>query len=115
MVTIYQADIYCDDCGKAIEADLLQQGKEQPDYDAPQDTDTWPSIGHPDEATDSPAHCGAHEDCLNAEVLPSGRKIGELLSTDLTDYGIEYVQEAVAEGGEVAMFWQEQFDWIDFT
>ena len=51
---------------------------------------------------------------IEAEVLPSGDKIGALLSTSLTADGADYVREAVAEGGEVAEFWRDAFDWIDF-
>ena len=51
---------------------------------------------------------------FTAEVLPDGSKIGCLLSTDLTSEGAEYVKQAVAEGGDVAEFWKDQFDWIDF-
>lgn len=109
MVTIYQADVWCDSCGRAIEADLRAAGKAPPDYGPPWDTDDWPSHGHPGEATDCPQHCGSGEDCLEAEVLPSGRKVGAVLGDELTEYGVDYVREAVQEGGEVAELWAEVF------
>ena len=48
-------------------------------------------------------------DCLEAIELPSGRKIGALLSTDLTGDGVRYTREAIAGGGEVAELWAEEF------
>ena len=76
--------------------------------------DEYPKYMSDDEESDSPQHCAAGEDCLECEILPSGHKIGALLSTNLTSDGVEYVKEQVQEGGEVAEFWREKFSWIDF-
>lgn len=113
---IFQADCFCDDCGAEIKKRLDGEGKtpSDPENYRSFDSDDYPKYADDDDSSDSPQHCGSHEDCLNAEVLPSGRKIGCLISNNLTEAGVEYVKEKVAEGGEVADFWREQFDWIDF-
>lgn len=114
MTTMYQADLWCDSCGAAIERDLLKEGHKPPSYDPPWDTGDWPMHNLPSGESDSPQHCGASTECLEYELLPSGRKIGALLGTDLTHDGIAYVIDAVEEGGEVAEFWKEQFAQVDF-
>lgn len=107
---MYQADLYCDSCGK----NLCLQVTPPADYPPPWDTDDYPRrVGS--ESTDNPLHCGAGAECLEAEVLPNGARIGKLLGTDLTEAGIEYVQAAIREGGPVAEFWREAFfDEIDW-
>lgn len=124
MARIYNADIYCDACGKAIEADrkaALMNGDggktklTEEEFDAiygnehNYDSGEYPKYADDDEEADSPQHCGNHADCLNAEVLPSGYKIGCLIGTSLTSDGLDYLKEAIAEGGEVAEFWYKQF------
>lgn len=115
MAYIYCADLYCDSCGKDIMARLDKEGKtpENPDDERSFDSDDYPKyVGDPGES-DSPSHCGSHADCLEAEVLPSGDKIGCLLSTELTQDGVEYVREAIKDGGEVAEFWANAFSDYD--
>ena len=73
------------------------------------DSDEFPKFAADSGESDCPQHCGAGEDCLEAIELPSGRKVGALLSTDLTDDGVRYTQEAIAVGGEVAELWAEEF------
>jgi hypothetical protein len=115
MSAIYQADIYCDDCGEALAAELLAARK-FPSYwsgseraavrdeagDARAagvvfDSDDWPSLGHPGEDTDCPQHCGAGAECINAEELSDGSRVGMLLDGGLTVEGGEYVREAIEE------------------
>ncbi len=114
MAYIYDADIYCDDCGGAIRRRLRSSGKApaNPADVMSYDSDRYPKWGPNDDETDSPQHCGNGPNCLNAETLPSGRKIGCLIGTSLTSDGVEYVKEAMAAGGldqEVADFWRERF------
>ena len=115
MAYIYQADIYCDDCGLDICDRLKKEGKspENPDDEYSYDSDEYPKYVDDDGESDCPQHCGSHADCLNAEILPSGKKIGCLISTNLTSDGIEYVKQAIVEKGEVAEFWAEQFSDYD--
>lgn len=111
MAAIYQADIWCDSCADAIRTDLDKAGHtpEGPSDEYSYDSDEYPKgVGDPGES-DSPSHCGAGGECLEAEELPSGYKIGALLSDELTEDGEDYVREAIAEGGEVAEFWSTQF------
>lgn len=126
MAYLFQSDIYCDDCGKDIqkyrkEALMRGDGGEtslsEDEFDVVYsseynyDSDEFPKYVDNDSigASDSPQHCGSHESCLNAEVLPSGRKVGALLNKDLTEEGVRYVRESVAGGGEVAEFWEQEF------
>ena len=116
MAYIYDADLWCNSCGEDIVARLTSEGKAptNPDDEHSFDSGEFPkAVGDPGES-DCPSHCGGGEECLEAEILPGGRKIGALLSTSLTSDGVEYVKEAVANGGEVAEFWREQFSWIEF-
>lgn len=77
MAYIYQADVYCDDCGQAIKAKCPK-----PNYPQPWDTDDYPASASEDEPTDSPQHCGGCH-------VP--------LDNPLTDEGLLYVLEAIEE------------------
>jgi len=116
MAYIFCADIYCDDCGAVIRDRRTAAGlaPDDPNDERSYDSDEYPKYMSGDEEADTPQHCGNHNRCLAAKILPSGQKIGALLSTQLTEYGVQYVKDAVAWGGEIAEFWREQFDWIDF-
>ena len=111
MPYIYQADLWCDSCGKAIRKRLRREGKapDDPGDECSYDSDEFPKHASGSGEADCPQHCGAGEECLEAIELPSGRKIGALLSTELTGDGIRYVEEAIAEGGEVAELWAKEF------
>lgn len=111
MAFVYQADIFCDDCGRDIRNRLDAEGKcpADPEDERTYDSDEYPKCCGDDEESDSPQHCGSHDDCLNAHILPSGRKIGCLIGTSLTSHGVSYVEEAIADGGEVAEFWYDEF------
>jgi hypothetical protein len=111
MPYIYQADLWCDSCGKVIRKQLRREGKapDHPGNESSYDSDDFPKYVANSGEADCPQHCGAGEECLEAIELPSGRKVGALLSTELTGDGARYVQEAVAEGGEVADLWAEEF------
>ena len=79
------------------------------------DTDDYPQWGSDDEESDCPQHCGNGENCVNSITLSNGSKIGCLIGTNLTTDGVEYVKEAVKEGGLCATeVWQVEFDYIDF-
>ena len=118
MPAIYQAECWCDKCADEIKsrllADATDEQKEDWEDESAYDSDEFPKYMSDDQESDSPCHCAAGEECLAAEVLASGLKIGALLSTSLTSEGAEYVKQAVSEGGEVAEFWRNQFSWIDF-
>ncbi len=82
---IYQADVYCDDCGDEIRGKLHAQGKAPEDVmdhhsyesdDFPKDSD----IEH--EESDTPMYCA---------------KCGKFMHNPLTSEGYKYVQSALNE------------------
>ena len=110
MSYIYQADVWCDDCGRAICKRLTQEGKApaDPSDECSFDSDDYPKQADEDES-DTPQHCAAWTQCLNAVMLPSGDKVGFLFG-ELTRDGVEYVKDAIAEGRtEVTDLWQEYY------
>lgn len=110
MPYIYQADIWCDSCGQQIRQQLKADGKapKDPSDEYSYDSDDYPKYASDDEPVDSPNHCAAHADCLEALELHDGSKVGALVQSNLTSDGVEYVRAAVAEGSEVATtFWTE--------
>ena len=68
MAYIYRADIYCDDCGRAICKRLQAAGKApaDPDNGWSYDSDDYPKRAGDDEESDTPEHCAAGERCVNA-------------------------------------------------
>ena len=111
MPYIYAADLWCNSCGRAIRKQLRREGHApaDPHDETSYDSDEYPKFAGDAGEADCPQHCGAGDECLEAIELPSGRKIGALLSTDLTGDGVRYTQEAIAAGGEVAELWAEEF------
>lgn len=102
---MYQADLWCDACGEEIVSRVDADGAEDTG-----DTDDYPqSVSTLDAEGDCPDHCGAGADCLTAEVLADGQRIGALLHHSLTREGVEYVRDAIREGGAVASFWGSEF------
>lgn len=109
MAYIFCADIYCDDCGEAICQHLKAEGKAPANLcERSYDSDDFPKHCGNDEESDCPDHCATGEDCPNAITLPSGGKVGYLFG-ELTADGVNYVKEAIAEGGEVAELWAEHY------
>ena len=106
MAYIYCAEIFCDSCGKDIRTNLDRQGLAPADplNEWSYDSGEYPKQVDDDEESDCPQHCGSHADCLEAVTLDSGHKVGKPLG-ELTEDGVEYVREAIAEGGEVAEYW----------
>lgn len=98
---IFQADIFCGDCGRDICSRLT------PPPEEPYDSDDYPKgpFGDGGGESDTPQHCGSGEDCLNAIELTDGSKVGAWLENPLTGDGADYVREAVESGGEVAGLW----------
>lgn len=127
---IYQADTYCDSCGEEIRRELTRQGlaPEDPSDEYSYDSDNFPKGPCPEEATDSPDHCGRQEWCIEGVDLreygiePHHRllgaesyKIGALLSDGLTEYGVEYLKEMMEEKDPTPYqralynFWRQAF------
>jgi len=101
---IYQADIYCEDCMKD-----MPHPEDQSSYDS----DEYPKGPFADGggSADSPQHCGNHGDCVNAITLSDGTKIGVWLENPLTNEGVEYVRDHIAEepDNEVVKLWAEWY------
>lgn len=112
MPAIYQADTWCDSCADDIKQRIKADGTapENPDDETTYDSGKYPKWMDENEAADTPQHCGSGEDCLEAEKLPSGTKIGKLLSDELTDAGVQYVREYIQQGGIVSEWWRVQFE-----
>jgi hypothetical protein len=110
---IYQAALFCEDCGRSIRKRLKQEGKapDSPRDESTYDSDEYPKGPYQDGGgeADSPQHCGAGADCLNAMELEDGRKVGAWLENPLTSHGVEYVRQAIEDGGDVAEFWAEVY------
>lgn len=109
---IYNADVYCDDCGLSIIRRLVWENPELLEYDGfPVDSDDWPQRIATPKATDTPQHCGAGSDCLNAFTLPGWHTpIGAALGNELTEYGRDYVRELHIMGPTpVTKFWIEYY------
>ncbi len=71
-VYIYNADIYCEDCGEAIRQQLYQDPSAcvpiNRDDEESYDSDDFPKGPYPDGGgeADYPQHCGAGPECVNA-------------------------------------------------
>ena len=109
-VYIYCADIYCEDCGRAIRKRLRAEGSAPADWrdEGSYDSDEFPKGPFEDGGgeADCPQHCGSGPECVNALELDDGTKVGAWLENPLTAEGARYVAEAVADGGgAVAALW----------
>ena len=113
-IYVYNADIYCEDCGDAIRDRIRDEGLHpaDPDDESTYDSDEFPKGPFPDGGgeADSPQHCGSGEGCLNAFWISQGRKVGAFLENPLTSWGKEYVREAIQKGGEVTILWLEFYE-----
>jgi hypothetical protein len=109
----YCADIYCEDCGRAIKKRIRKEGNApaDPRDETSYDSDEYPKGPYDDGGgeSDSPEHCGSGADCINALELSDGTKVGCWLENPLTSDGARYVAEAVKEGGEVSELWAEWY------
>jgi hypothetical protein len=147
MAAIYAADVWCDGCADDIKdriaAELFEgQGSVTfPDgwvaegFDSVEDvrghldsmsehdydSDDYPKGCSDDEESDCPQHCGALDDCVNAEEDADGTRHGYFFGNALTSYGDDYVREAVIEALEsgrndsVALtLWKPCYDYIDY-
>ena len=113
LVYIYAADIYCEQCGEAIRERIIREGfaPADPNDERSYDSDEFPKGPYCDGGgeADCPQHCGAGPQCVNAIELNDGHKVGAWLENELTSDGVEYVCEAIREGGEVAELWADYY------
>lgn len=94
-VYMYQAALYCEDCGMGIQSDLATKGP-MPDV---LDADAYPQGPYDShmQEFDSPCHC---DDC------------GEFLEVGLTDDGREYVKDSIETNpkGPVTQIWADYYE-----
>jgi hypothetical protein len=142
MAVIYAADVFCDDCADEIRLNVLRELRRadglvtpvgfvygsdgwefsfDPDDERDYDSDEYPKHCSDDEESDCPQHCGSHEDCVNAEVLSDGSKVGYFFGNELTTDGADYVRNAVREDIEsgdtdsvACAIWYDGYGWIDW-
>lgn len=102
-VYVYAADIYCKECGEELCRELSPFA---PDDERTYDSDEFPKGPYcrGGGEADCPQHCGSGADCYNAIELANHR-VGAWLENELTTDGVDYVREAIREGGEVAELW----------
>jgi hypothetical protein len=83
-VYMYQASIYCEDCGKAIRDKLKDSAPDNPEDETAYDSDEYPKGPYADGGgeADRPWHC---ETCKRP------------LGNPLTRYGVEYVLERIVD------------------
>jgi hypothetical protein len=81
---IYQADVYCQLCAKAIKDRLFEQGLApiDPSDESSYDSDDYPKGPYFYQESDSPEHCAA---------------CGEFLENPLTQAGYQYLNEMIQE------------------
>lgn len=114
---IYQADLWCKECGESIREELRVAGKAPPtpDNEWSFDSDDYPKgpFSHGGGESDTVHHCAAYEDCENAIEI-DGAKYGVMLENDLTHAGQEWLAEQIREDprSAVVQFWYEFYkDW----
>ena len=88
----YDADMICEDCA----AQKIEQLEAEGIADSG-DSNDFPQGPFPDNEADTPQHCGNHEHCVNAVKLPGGTKVGCPLSGTLTEDGVSYTRNSIAE------------------
>ena len=103
-VYIYQAELFCEECGLDIKALLNEQGKypQNPDDETTFDSDFYPKGPYDDGGGESDCveHCGSGDGCINAIEWDDGSKSGCMLENPLTRDGVEHLKEAIRERNE---------------
>ena len=110
---MYEADLWCVSCGEKVKKKLDAEGKapEHPADECTYDSDDYPKPIFESWESNSPDHCVAGECCLEAETLPSGRKVGAFLNNSLTEAGYSYIIQSLADDptSEVVAFLFDQY------
>jgi hypothetical protein len=90
---------------------LTKEGRApaNPEDETSFDSDEFPKGPYSPDESDTPDHCAAGEDCLDAIELDDGRKVGAWLENALTEDGVNYTREAIGNGGAVAHLWAQWY------
>lgn len=85
---IYQADTYCDDCGKDIRKELDQLGKapNDPDDESSYDSDEYPKGPYSSGEADYEKHCDRCGEALDNEVIVYENKAIYVENVENSDY-----------------------------
>jgi hypothetical protein len=105
MAYIYQADTWCDDCGKRMMGDLTRRGKApvEPEDESSYDSDDFPKFYDAEnEESDGPENC-ASGNCAG--------EYGTFLQNPLTQDGYKYVQKMLNEHGKILP--EHAAEWAD--
>lgn len=75
LVYIYQADLYCEECGEKIREDLAAKGEapEFPEDEYSYDSDDFPKGPTEEGETDSPSHCAGCSVFLESVLTDEGK------------------------------------------
>lgn len=112
-VYIFQGDIYCESCGEDIREGIRRSNGGRPP--AIQDSESYPmphDAGNTE--SDTPHHCGGGDTCLEPETLDNGETVPCLVTSSLTDDGVEYVRDAhLNNPTDLTAWWVDRFgvDW----
>lgn len=128
MPFIYQADVWCDECGKRICEQLAQAGKApaNPSDESSFDSDDYPKRYDADAAqADSPQNCasGSWPGCdfntrhgRNSASDGVTATYGKFLENGLTEAGYKYLQAILNKhGATLPEFAQQWADFYQFT
>ena len=120
-IYIYQADCYCEDCGRRIGQDItldfyhpnFAKRPENPQDETTYDSDDYPKGPYSPSEADSPQHCGSGENCLNVLEI-NGKKYGCWLENPLASDGIDYILNELAlldpvKKNDILDFWMEMY------
>lgn len=104
---IYQADRFCEKCGRALLHKLTQQGVEPCE-----DSDYWPQpyLLEQDYGHDHIDHCAAGAECL--DYLPlSQMRLGAILTQNLSQEGVEWLISSIQQdpGVELILIYKRLF------
>ena len=129
MCYIYQAALFCDDCGAKLRATLPIPEACDPRDEHTYDSDDYPKGPFNEDESDGPDHCASGADCVNAiDLAEYGLtehakmygaetcKIGALVCDGLTDYGRDYTRELCDEPARTSYqmalhaLWREMFN-----
>ena len=113
---VFQADIYCADCGEAIRKRLTDEGKApaDPDDESSYDSDEFPKGPYEDGGgeADTPQHCGSGDGCINAIAGNDDTEVGAFLENPLTKDGVEYVWQNTRNHSVISEMWLEHYKWV---
>lgn len=105
---IYQADVYCDECGDAIRKRLSDVAPEDPLDHRSYDSDDYPKeadVEH--DESDCPEHCAACHEFLRNPLTSAGYKY---VQEKLSDTGMKSIYQ-----GNVSIALKQWATWYGFT